>query len=196
LFLIIVNVLGHPKGCRGVNFLFPPWGWYGCFLEWLNFTKLRKILPNVGFPNNYVIIMPKNNSYVIKVEKICQKMYVKILVAFIVLQFRLLFITLPLGMLLKKHTFLSKRLLIIKTFRLKQKNSLPNFLENSQNFTKSKTFYQIWSHWLERLIGILSLPIRCIYSARLTIGESVNQIDESVNQIWSSPSLNKEYYWV
>jgi hypothetical protein len=31
LFLIIVNVLGHPKG---VNFLFPPWGWYGCFLEW------------------------------------------------------------------------------------------------------------------------------------------------------------------
>jgi hypothetical protein len=32
-FLIIVNVLGHPKGDRGVNFLFPPWGWYGCFLE-------------------------------------------------------------------------------------------------------------------------------------------------------------------
>jgi hypothetical protein len=21
------------KGGRGVNFLFPPWGWYGCFLE-------------------------------------------------------------------------------------------------------------------------------------------------------------------
>jgi hypothetical protein len=19
-----------------VNFLFPPWGWYGCFLEWPN----------------------------------------------------------------------------------------------------------------------------------------------------------------
>jgi hypothetical protein len=26
LFLIIVNVLG-------VDFPFPPWGWYGCFLE-------------------------------------------------------------------------------------------------------------------------------------------------------------------
>jgi hypothetical protein len=26
-----------------------------------NFTKLRKILPNVGYPNNYVVIMPKNN---------------------------------------------------------------------------------------------------------------------------------------
>ena len=33
LFLIIANVLGHPKGVGGVNFLFPPWGWYGCFLE-------------------------------------------------------------------------------------------------------------------------------------------------------------------
>jgi hypothetical protein len=31
LFLIIVNVLGHPKRDM-VNFLFPPWGWYGCFL--------------------------------------------------------------------------------------------------------------------------------------------------------------------
>ena len=30
LLLIIVNVLGHP---RGVNFQFPLWGWYGCFLE-------------------------------------------------------------------------------------------------------------------------------------------------------------------
>jgi hypothetical protein len=32
LFLIIVNVLGHPKGVGGLtsNFL---WGWYGCFLE-------------------------------------------------------------------------------------------------------------------------------------------------------------------
>jgi hypothetical protein len=38
-----------------------------------NFTKLRNILPNVGFPNNYVIVMPKNNSYVIKVENICPK---------------------------------------------------------------------------------------------------------------------------
>jgi hypothetical protein len=57
-----------------------------------NFTKLRKILPNVGFlnPNNYVIIMPKNNSYVIKVEKICTKRYLEILVAFIVLQFLLM----------------------------------------------------------------------------------------------------------
>ena len=33
LFLIIVNVLGHPKGVGRVNILFPPWGWYGCFLE-------------------------------------------------------------------------------------------------------------------------------------------------------------------
>ena len=31
-----------------------------------NFTKLRKILPNVGFPNNYVIIMAKNNSCIFK----------------------------------------------------------------------------------------------------------------------------------
>jgi hypothetical protein len=46
-----------------------------------NFTKLRKILPNVGFPNNCVIIMPKNNSYVIKVEKIYPKRYLEILVA-------------------------------------------------------------------------------------------------------------------
>ena len=22
------------EGGRGVNFLFPPWGWYGCFLEY------------------------------------------------------------------------------------------------------------------------------------------------------------------
>jgi hypothetical protein len=22
-----------PEGGRGVNFQFPPWGWYGCFLE-------------------------------------------------------------------------------------------------------------------------------------------------------------------
>ena len=33
LFLIIVNVLGHLKGVGEVNFQFPPWGWYGCFLE-------------------------------------------------------------------------------------------------------------------------------------------------------------------
>jgi hypothetical protein len=33
LFLI-VNVLGHPKGVGGFNFLFPLWEWYGCFLEW------------------------------------------------------------------------------------------------------------------------------------------------------------------
>ena len=26
LFLIIVNVLGHPKGVGRVNILFPPWG--------------------------------------------------------------------------------------------------------------------------------------------------------------------------
>jgi hypothetical protein len=34
-FLIIVNVLGFrtSEGGRGVNFQFPPWGWYGCFLE-------------------------------------------------------------------------------------------------------------------------------------------------------------------
>jgi hypothetical protein len=55
-----------------------------------NFTKLRKILPNVGFPSNYVIIMPKNNSCVMKVEKICTKRYLKILVAFIPLQFLLM----------------------------------------------------------------------------------------------------------
>jgi hypothetical protein len=36
LFLVIVNVLAKirtSEGGRGVNFLFPPWGWYGCFLE-------------------------------------------------------------------------------------------------------------------------------------------------------------------
>jgi hypothetical protein len=34
LFLIIVNVLFRTsEGGRGVNFLFPLWGWYGCFLE-------------------------------------------------------------------------------------------------------------------------------------------------------------------
>ena len=81
-----------------------------------NFTQLRKILPNVGFPNNYVIIMPKNNSCVMKVEKICTKSYLEILVAFIPLQFLLmirlyflglavLFITLS-TLLNKKHTFL------------------------------------------------------------------------------------------
>ena len=83
-----------------------------------NFTQLRKILPNVGFPNNYVIIMPKNNSCVMKVEKICTKRDLEILVAFIVLQFLLmirfyflglavLFITLS-TLLNKKHTFLPK----------------------------------------------------------------------------------------
>jgi hypothetical protein len=40
--------------------------------------------------NNYVIIMPKNNSYIIKVENICPKRYLEILVAFIVLQFLLM----------------------------------------------------------------------------------------------------------
>jgi serine/threonine protein kinase len=55
-----------------------------------NFTKLRKILPNVGFPNNYVIIMAKKKSYVIKVEKTCPKRYLEILVAFIILQFLLM----------------------------------------------------------------------------------------------------------
>ena len=83
-----------------------------------NFTKLRKILPNVGLPNNYVIIMPKNNSYVMKVEKIFTKRYLEILVVFIPLQFLLmiriyflglavLFITLS-TLLHKKHTFLPK----------------------------------------------------------------------------------------
>jgi hypothetical protein len=34
------DVLGHPKGVyRGVNFLFPLWGWYGCFLEWPNMAE-------------------------------------------------------------------------------------------------------------------------------------------------------------
>jgi hypothetical protein len=46
------------------------------------------------------------------------------------------------------HIFTKVIILIIKTFRFYQKNSLPNFLENSRNFTKSKTFYQIWSHCL------------------------------------------------
>jgi hypothetical protein len=113
-----------------------------------NFTKLRKKSPNVGFPNDYVIIMPKNNSYVIKVEKICTKRYLEILVAFIVLQFLLmirlyfldlavLFITLS-TLLNKKHTFLPKWLLLInKTFQrilpnFTKKNLLPNFLENSR----------------------------------------------------------------
>ena len=81
-------------------------------------TKLRKILPNVGFANNYAIVMPKNNSYVIKVEKICPKRYLKILVAFITLQFllmiRLYFVGLAVllitlsTLLNKKHTFLPK----------------------------------------------------------------------------------------
>jgi hypothetical protein len=30
---VIVNVLGTSEGGRGVNFQFPPWGWYGCFVE-------------------------------------------------------------------------------------------------------------------------------------------------------------------
>jgi hypothetical protein len=33
MFLIIVSVLGHPKGVGGVNIQFPLWGKYGCFLE-------------------------------------------------------------------------------------------------------------------------------------------------------------------
>jgi hypothetical protein len=115
-----------------------------------NFTQLRKILPNVGFPNNYVIIMPKNNSCVMKVEKICTKRYLEILVAFIPLQFLLmirlyflglavLFITLS-TLLNKKHTFLPKWLLIIKTLKI-----LPKFYQKklitkfSWKFTK---FYQ------------------------------------------------------
>ena len=39
-----------------------------------NFNKLRKMLPNIGFQNNYVIMMPKYNSYAIKVEKICPRL--------------------------------------------------------------------------------------------------------------------------
>jgi hypothetical protein len=110
-----------------------------------NFTKLRKVLPNVGFTNNYVIIMPKYNSYAIKVEKICPRLPI----AFIVLQFLIrlyflglvvLFITLS-TLLNKKQTFLPKWLVKIKTFRFYQnftkKNSLPNF---------TKFFFQIWSH--------------------------------------------------
>jgi hypothetical protein len=33
LFVIIVNVFRTSEGGRGVNFQFPPCGWYGCFLE-------------------------------------------------------------------------------------------------------------------------------------------------------------------
>ena len=29
------------EGGRGVNFLFPPWGWYGCFLELPPISLLR-----------------------------------------------------------------------------------------------------------------------------------------------------------
>jgi hypothetical protein len=107
-----------------------------------NFTKLRKKSPNVGFPNDYVIIMPKNNSYVIKVEKICTKRYLEILVAFIVLQFLLMIRLYFLGLavlfttlntlLNKKHTFLPKWLLIIKTFQI-----LPKFYQK-------KLIYQIF----------------------------------------------------
>ena len=61
--------------------------------------------------------MPKNNSYVIKVEKLWPKRYLKILVAFIVLQFLLTVRRYFLGLavlfilstlLNKKHTFLPK----------------------------------------------------------------------------------------
>jgi hypothetical protein len=112
--------------------------------------------------------MQKNNSYIIKVENICPKRYLEILVAFIVLQFlqmiRLYFLGLAVlfttlsTLLNKKHTFLPKWLLIIKTFRFYQNctkfyQKLPNFLENSRNFTKSKTFYQIWSHWHDNTLN-------------------------------------------
>ena len=30
------NVFRTSEGGRAVNFQFPPWGWYGCFLEWPN----------------------------------------------------------------------------------------------------------------------------------------------------------------
>jgi hypothetical protein len=30
------NVFRTSEGGRAVNFRFPPWGWYGCFLEWPN----------------------------------------------------------------------------------------------------------------------------------------------------------------
>ena len=90
-----------------------------------NFTKLRKKSPNVGFPNDYVIIMPKNNSYVIKVEKICTKKYLEIL------GLAVLFTTLN-TLLNKKHTFLPKWLLIIKTFQI-----LPKFYQK-------KLIYQIF----------------------------------------------------
>ena len=33
LFLIIVNVIRTSERGKGFNFLFPLWGWYGCFLE-------------------------------------------------------------------------------------------------------------------------------------------------------------------
>jgi hypothetical protein len=39
---------------RGVNFLFPLWGWYGCFLEWpitLKYVHLLLLL-NMKFPEN------------------------------------------------------------------------------------------------------------------------------------------------
>jgi hypothetical protein len=42
-----------------------------------------------------------------------------------------------------------------------KKKSLPNFLENSRNFTKSKTFYQIWSH-----CGNISAPNISHYAVR------------------------------
>jgi hypothetical protein len=76
--------------------------------------------------------MPKNNSYVIKVEKICTKRYFEILVAFhriaVFANDKALFLRLgssviTLSTLLnKKHTFLPKLLLIIKTFQI-----LPKF---------------------------------------------------------------------
>jgi hypothetical protein len=82
-----------------------------------NFTKLRKILPNVGFPNNYVIIMPKNNICIIKVEKYAQKgsqntccfhpLQFLLMIRLYFLGLAVLFITLS-TLLNKKHAFLPK----------------------------------------------------------------------------------------
>jgi hypothetical protein len=60
LFLIIVSVLGHPKGL-GVNFQFPPWGIY--ILMFSGMTQINKCIVLL----EWVLMFQCDNSNIYKI---------------------------------------------------------------------------------------------------------------------------------
>jgi hypothetical protein len=81
------------------------------------------------------MIMPKNYSYVIKVEKICPKRYLEILVAFIVLEFLLMIR--PYFLVLAVLFITLSTLQIRNTFHYQMFLKIHEILPKVKRFTKS-----------------------------------------------------------